>query len=123
MGEEHHYLVFYKYCQKSKLAFIHWSLSGIDLSCFPRLFESHKNDWSAFVPAFNSTSSQKPAYYVQKNSYYTIMSAGHTANNSNSNNLFEDEKYDISNHSEKNTESNQEKNSVEPNTSPTENIH
>ena len=51
------------------------------------------------------------------------MSARHTAKNSNSNNPFDDEKFDNSNHSGKITESIQEKNSVEPDTSPTESIH
>ena len=56
----------YKYWHARRMAFIQCSLTGTALSWYIRLNDTYKQDWHAFVPAFEKQfSSQKNAYYAQ----------------------------------------------------------
>ena len=56
----------YKFWHARRMAFIQCSLTGTSLSWFIRSNDTYKQDWHAFVQAFNKQfSSQKKAYYAQ----------------------------------------------------------
>ena len=56
----------YKFWHARRKAFIQCSLTGTALSWYIRLNDTYKQDWHAFVQAFEKQfSSQKNAYYVQ----------------------------------------------------------
>ena len=56
----------YKFWHARRMAFIQCSLTGTALSWYIRLNDTYKQDWHAFVQAFNKQfSSQKNAYYAQ----------------------------------------------------------
>ena len=51
------------------MAFIQCSLTGTALSWFIRLNDTYKQDWHAFVQAFEKQ------FYSQKNAYYAQVEA------------------------------------------------
>ena len=56
----------YKFWHTRRMAFIQCSLTGTVLSWYIRLTDTYKQDWHAFVQAFEKQfSSQKNAYYAQ----------------------------------------------------------